>query len=534
MAGAYSREDQLYQIHNAVNGTALNQALIPSGAVNAQGQPLSALRDANGNPVPVFNYFGLGANSPATLNAISTTLYEKGISEFWSMDGKIIATPGFLELPAGPVAVALGGEFIREGLETSVDPLTLAGLAPGINQNFPSAGSRQRYAVFTEVNIPLFGPENRIPGFYSLEVSASGRFEGIQPGGDAAVPKAGILWQPLDNQFTLRGGYSGGFVAPSIFSLFGPNSVSEPEIKLPDGTAQEEITTSSNPNLKPSSSEQWNAGVVISPKAVPGLTVSADYYHIDADHVAVADYTSALASLNALGSASPYAKGYTLSDGSSLTTTAPNQVLNATFGNLTLPLSNSESIRTEGLDFAVNYSHPVPDNFGTLTLNGNVNWDLSYEVQAAPGAPYYHYQGQGTYGFGTAQGIIPDYNLNCSLTWDFKNLRYVVSAHYLPGVTIPGNLFASITGPGATQGSTVNGLAQQVGAYYTLDMQLSYEFGRGRQTKSWDDGLRLTVGCNNLTDNIAPLIAGGPDDYTDKNVYDILGRFVYFEISKKF
>ena len=41
-------------------------------------------------------------------------------------------------------------------------------------------------------------------------------------------------------------------------------------------------------------------------------------------------------------------------------------------------------------------------------------------------------------------------------------------------------------------------------------MQLSYEFGRGRQTKSWDDGLRLTVGCNNLTDNIAPLIAGGP------------------------
>ena len=227
----------------------------------------------------------------------------------------------------------------------------------------------------------------------------------------------------MDNQFTLRGGYSGGFVAPSIFSLFGPNSVSEPEIKLPDGTAQEEITTQSPIQiLKPSSvSQQWNAGVVISPKAVPGLTVSADYYHIDADYVAVADYTSALASLNALGSASPYAKGYTLSDGSSLTTTAPNQVLNATFGNLTLPLSDSESIRTEGLDFAVN-DPPVPDNFGTLTLNGNVNWDLSYEVQAAPGAPYYHYQGQGTYGFGTAQELFRINILNCSLTWDFKNL----------------------------------------------------------------------------------------------------------------
>lgn len=534
LAGTYSAEDQSFLTRNAINGAALNQALIPNGAVNSQGQPLSTLRDANGNPVPVFNYFGLGGNSPATLHAISTTLYEKGFSDLWSVDGKIIATPGFLELPAGPVAIALGGEFIHEGLETSVDPITLAGLAPGISQSFPSRGSRERYAVFTEVNVPIFSRDHRIPGFYSLELTASGRFEGIQPGGDAAVPKVGILWQPADNEFTLRGGYSGGFKAPSIYSLFGPNSVSVPAIKLPDGTAQEQITTSSNPNLRPSSSEQWNAGIVLSPKAVSGLTVSADFYHIQADHIAVADYTAALASLNALGSASPYAAGYTRSDGTSLTTTAPNQVLNATFGNLTLPLSASESIRTEGLDFAINYARPLPDDCGKLTLNGNVNWDLNYEVQATPGAPYYHYEGQGTYGFGTAQGIIPDYNLNCSLTWDYRNLSYVVSAHYLPGVTIPGNLFASINSPGATQGGTVNGLAQRIGAYYTLDMQFSYEFGRGRPIKSWHDGIRLTAGCNNITDNLAPLIAGGPDDYTDKNVYDILGRFVYFEISKKF
>lgn len=533
VAGVFSREDQSYVTENAISGAALNKALIPNGQVNAQGQPLSMLTDANGNPVPVFNVFGTGGNSPATLNALRTSLYEDGTSDLWSVDAKVVGTPSSLELPAGPVAFALGGEFIHEGLSTSVDPITLSGLAPGLLQTFPTSGSRSRYAAYTEVNIPIFSRYNRIPGFYSLEFTAAGRYEAIQPGGSTAVPKVGLLWQPIDNQLTLRGGYSEGFIAPSIYNLYGPLTVSVPNVKLPDGTEQEQITTASNPNLPPSTSAQWNGGAVFSPKALPGLTVTADFYHIQEDKVPVADYTAALASLNALGSASPYAGGYTSIFGP-LTNTAPNQVLNATFNNLTLPVTASEAIRTEGLDLSTTYSRLLADDWGRLTLNGAANWDIYYEVQATPGAPYYHYEGQGTYGFGTAQGIIPDYSINCSLTWDYRNFRYVLSAHYIPGVTIPGNLFPSIAGPGSTQGSTVNGLAQQVGSYYTLDMQLSYEFGRGRPIKTWYDGLRLTAGCNNITDNIAPLIAGGPENYTDKNVYDILGRFVYFEISKKF
>ena len=70
------------------------------------------------------------------------------------MDGKIIATPGIPGTSGRPSGRCLGGEFIREGLETSVDPLTLAGLAPGINQNFPSAGSRQRYPSSRKSTFP--------------------------------------------------------------------------------------------------------------------------------------------------------------------------------------------------------------------------------------------------------------------------------------------------------------------------------------------------------------------------------------------
>ena len=65
-------------------------------------------------------------------------------------------------------------------------------------------------------------------------------------------------------------------------------------------------------------------------------------------------------------------------------------------------------------------------------------------------------------------------------------------------------------------------------------MQLSYELGKHKETKDWYDRTRVTVGVNNVSDNLAPFISSGSEDNTDKSTYDILGRFVYFELAKKF
>jgi iron complex outermembrane receptor protein len=499
---------------------------------------LSKLTDASGNNLPLDNIFfaptAMGNNAPETINQLKTTLYNTGTSELWGVDGIVRGTP--YELPAGKLEFAVGGGYNYEALSLAVDGLTQQGLVPGLNQAaaFPG-GVRDRYALFVEVKIPIFSDERNIPGFHSLELTAAGRHESINPGGDANVPKVGVRWQPLDEQVTLRGGYSQGFIAPAIFNLFGPDSVNNPQITLSDGTGQVNIQQRSSPDLKPSDSDQWNVGIVASPKAVKGLTVSADYYSVTQNHVAIADYTSEAASLNALGSASPFAQYFTFANGNRLTNAAPNQVMVGNWGNLIVPVTGSAAVKTDGLDFAINYSYPLPNDWGKLTLNGNANWILDYEFQASPVLPYFHYEGQGTYNFGTAQGLIPDYNVNCSLAWDYKNFTYVMSAHYIPGVKIPGSLHPSVVDPIAPdQGSTVNGLAQQLGDYYTIDMQLSYEFGKSRAIKSWHDGLRLTAGCRNITDNGAPFIAGATEDNTDKTFYDLLGRFVYFEVAKKF
>jgi outer membrane receptor protein involved in Fe transport len=98
--------------------------------------------------------------------------------------------------------------------------------------------------------------------------------------------------------------------------------------------------------------------------------------------------------------------------------------------------------------------------------------------------------------------------------------------------------------------------------YFQIDGRLSYEFKRApvaavaavtskdsKESKAvagtgataavyspFDrllDGLRLTVGCNNIADEEPRYINGG-NSATNLAVYDPYGRFVYFEIAHKF
>jgi len=56
----------------------------------------------------------------------------------------------------------------------------------------------------------------------------------------------------------------------------------------------------------------------------------------------------------------------------------------------------------------------------------------------------------------------------------------------------------------------------------------------GKPVREWYEGTKVTVGVNNITDEAPPLISSSSEDNTDKSSYDIIGRFVYFEVSKKF
>ncbi len=541
MSFNYGRDRQEQQTRNAVNGAGLNTALIPIGATNAAGLPLSALTDAAGNNLPVYNIFaagltpGTGGNAPETIDQLRTTLFTWGQSELWSAQGIFNARP--IELPAGKLNVAFGAQFIHEQLQIQVDGLFKLGLVPGLNPTSPFlGGSRETTAGFVEVSVPIFGKDQDIPGLYNLELDVAGRYQTFDPGGDKAVPKVALLWRPIDEQITLRGSYGQGFIAPPIWQLFGPDFVSNPGITINGANGQVTEATRANPNLQPSDSEQFGAGVVFSPKAVPGLTLSVDYYNVKENHLAIADVQTAANSLNALGSASPYAHGFTFVDGTTLSSPAPNQVTIDNWGNLILPYAPAAKLKTDGFDLSGNYVLPstlIDEKYGKVTLGAVANLIMSYRVSTSPAKPYFDYVGT----FTAVQGLIPDYNITASLTYQLGGFTAVAMAHYLPGISDPGGLFPEY---GLTeQGFTINNTDKpfQVPDYYTIDLQLSYELGKGKiENRRWWDGTKFTVGVNNIADMTPRLIASETalEDNTDKNNYDILGRFVYFELSKKF
>ena len=532
----YSQDRQEQQTRNAINGAALNQALIPIGAVDAQGRPLSQLTDAAGNNLPVYNSFGAsltpgsGLNADSTLDQLKTTLFTWGQTELYSAQGVFNARP--IELPSGKLNIAFGGQYINEQLSLQVDGLTKQGLVPGLNaaQAFPG-GTRSTTAGFVELNIPILGKDQNVPVFYDLELNVAGRYQTFDPGGDKAVPKVALRWQPIDEQLTLRGGYGQGFIAPAIWQLFGPDFVNNPSVTIAGTPGQVNTQTRANPNLKPSNAEQYGAGFVFSPKMLKGLTIGADYYHVTEDNLPVADAQTAANSLNALGSASPFAPGFTFSDGTTLATTAPNQVTVDNWGNLILPWAPAGSLRTEGVDLSANYVLPINERYGRTTLGVVANVIIDYSFQTSPSRPFFDYTGTYT----PFQGLIPDYNITASITYEYEGWTAYASVHYLPEMTDPGGLFPEYNL--GEQGFTINNPTQpyKIPSYLTLDLQLSYEFGKHKvEGRKWYDGSKFTVGVLNVADETPRLIPDAPEDNTDKNNYDVLGRFVYFEVSKKF
>ncbi len=529
----YNRNDQTAYTRNAINGTALDLAtqLNSDPALAALG--LSRLT-YNGNAVPLYDPFALpGASSMDTINAMRATLYQSGISELWSVDANVTGTP--FDLPAGKLAFAVGGQFYSESLSLDLDGLTKLGKVPGSNPQQPTPGGRRdATAGFIEVRIPVTSEEKNVPVFRSLEITAAGRVESFDPGGSSAVPKVGLRWQPLDEQLTLRGTYSQSFVAPTVYQLFGGAATSFDYVNFGANQVQVPVSWVSNSGLKPADADNYSFGFVYSPKFVDRLTLSVDYYHIKTKNDVYRVGAQAIADdLNAFGSASQFAGSFFFQDGTRLTTTAPNQVDGNNWGTVNRPYRNGSQQETDGLDISANYELPT-ENYGTFTFVGAANVLFNYKYKDPEIGGFYQYGNQFTDSGPAAgsQGTLPRFLLTLGMSWDIQDFTYTINSRYIPSVKDVGDMHPSVGSP--ANGYTLSGNKWEIPSYYTVDMQLAYEIGKTREVKRWYDGTRLAVGCNNITDQLAPFISSSSEDNTDKQTYDILGRFVYFEVSKKF
>lgn len=487
------------------------------------------------------------AVNPASLANIFGTSRGEFESELISYDAKIAGS--VFDLPSGSIGLALGVSRVEESLNGQPDENS-RNTGPtrqrwsGATFFDPFVKDRSVNSAFAEISIPVVGEGWSAPGLRRLDLNAAYRYDDYSDAGSSNVPKYGLAWRAFDEQVTLRYTYSESFAAPTLFSLSGPTTQGFtatnvfPNVFGVNGQGQSR--GGSNPNLRPSTAETNYFGIVYSPKAVKGLTVTLDYVTIDqTDLVGGIGVATILQSVEQLGPASPYAAqvGFGNFPGESgfqpvtragelgdylRAGNSPTQIY-LFDGNV-----NIAGQKVKALDVAVDYEIPN-DTYGQFTFSTTGTFFIDYQFQALPSQRYFEYAGHTTNGGTGSQGTLPGYRFYTTLQWEKDSWGVLLGNTYIPEVTDIGT-----GGNGFATSTTLRRVP--VEAYTDWDLQVSYRVpaignGFGRHL----EGLVLTVGANNLLNESPPL---APQAWNESNVdiatYGVIGRLVFLKADYKF
>ena len=352
---------------------------------------------ASGTMATAFNPFSGGrVNNASVLGTFLGDSISMSRSRVWS--GNIKVDGELFDLPAGAVRVAAGGEARKEWYDGTVQTAYAAGTpaAPSTNVH----GSRNVFAEFGEIFVPIFSARNHIPMFETLELSASVRHDDYEGFGDTSNPKVGVRWSP-GLGITFRSSWGTSFRAPRLSDLKSPLAVQYISRALrfggPDrtgnGSTDLVVLSGGNPHLVPERGETWTAGLDFSPEYVAGLNVKLTYYNVRVkDRLGSVSISSALI----LANTAPY-EGIVFftapSDadvaaavaGASSVTGAPYGpgVTDAIYNT---SLSNISQVKTSGLDISVDYGRDI--SIGRLGFNFQASKILNFENQLSAGSAW--------------------------------------------------------------------------------------------------------------------------------------------------
>lgn len=519
---------------------------------------------------PALDPFARSGLNPAALNNIYGTEVVNTTSRLKELDARIVGVP--FSLPAGKFAVAVGAETRAEDLSGTPDQDSSNLSTSPINHNWGSGGvffdqfshGRSIDAYYAEARAPLTSPTWNAPGLYALDLSVAGRAETYSDTGKSSVPKIGVRWQPFDDQITLRYTYSKAFTAPDLWHEYGPPSVTAASsatffqsnlgaaYPLPANVSYGYYSgNGNNPNLQPSHAWSRSYGIVISPKAVKGLTIGVNY--VDVYQKGLAAGVGAgndIASVNALGSASPDFSAVAIggiagtAGASQALLTAPgglyNYLTSAGYKGdiyITDHFVNSGGVHVEAVDLNPQYEIPT-QNFGTFTVGTDGTWMDHFLYSALPGQPFYEFAGYST-NTQTEAGTFPHLSFYTTLNWRYHAWDATVGNSYMS------SLISDIGSASPLTYAPANYLlthpAVPVGYYTSWDLQLSYTFDQAKAGRlgSWLKGMKIAVGMNDVFNRMPPYAgisqaAGNNYNNVDTSEYSPIGRLMFVSGSVKF
>jgi iron complex outermembrane receptor protein len=563
--------------------------LLFGGVVSSSG-----LREAllDTNPATAFNPFlgFFGRNSKAAISRVYVTMHQSG--EFELPLGYFTINGDVFNLPAGPVSFAAGAEYRGERWKKDPDSeQTTFNADIGLANREASRVNRDVWATHQEVRFPVTSPLWNFPGAYSLEFDIAEREEwysqntsAVPPGGplafvpaghsmyNAQKPKFSLRWEPLDPKWigalTLRGSYSEAFHAPTLPDLTPAGiqvsgQLNDPRRLTPQGT-NIPILQSGNPNLKPEVAYEWTYGTVYSPRWIKGLTLSADFWHIDLRSIAsfvdaqfIIDFEN---SFPGLVIRNP-------------TTGAITEVRNPSL-NLTRAI-------VEGVDYEAIYildsSMFGHGDVGRLTFTLNGTYLSRFEFQPTPGSKRIGLSGEFVTG-ASFTGSLPHNRAYASVFYDGPADTWLAgfdtgaTVHYTGQYEDDNIDLTGSSKPQEPRSGPTPWRARKVREWTTLDLIASYTFNLpspaspgvpglakdgGKNVKikdgneknvmpvttaeynpcgwhAWFNNMTLSLGMQNVFDEDPPFVAGALENNYDQWLTTIKGRYWYAQLKKRF
>lgn len=470
---------------------------------------LDPFREFGTIPESVFGY--LAADSLSNLR--------RNTMQVWSITASGSLDAGF-DPGGGPPAWSLGYERRKESARYAPDPFVAKGLTTSGSSSALAGGFRVD-ELHGEAYLPLRD---------SFSVNASLRHSDYDTVGATTNFRVGANLAPTDS-LDLRATWSSGFRAPNVVELFGGNQSSFPLVddpceffdRRPDpdghlarncmaagfgpgfewGFQYQALYVASAPppgTLKPEESNAHTAGAAWSPGFLPGVALSADYWHIRVSgYIDVPPYNGLMRNcLHAASQAAEPACRF-FAAGTGHAGGVPDDA--------TTPLANLGRVQTDGIDFDLSYRQDLRLRaFESFRLALSATVLLRYDENfPATG-------NNARAGFIQGFQAYPEWKATTSLTLQARRWSLAWSTRYISSMDDflrPANL--------------TNDARAETMWYH--DLLVSYAAG---------ERIAVVAGLDNVLDEDPPLYHSGFNADTEPGTYDTIGRRLFAAVTLRF
>ncbi len=566
--------DVRYEVFGQVSNVGFSEVFLNDLSTRKIKQAIDVVLDKDGNPVcraaltgeapdcVPWNIFQLGGVTQDAINFINTPALNKGDVNQLIFGASLVGdmTSYGLVSPWAATGIQLVGgfEYRKDKLELTPDETFKTGDLAGQGGPTPAVGGLiEVYEFYGEIQAPIVQDQ---PFFHEFAVNGAYRFSDYTlTTGTQSTYALGATWSPVPDIRT-RGQFQRATRSPNPIELFSPQSIGlfdmvsgpnglfdpcagdfDPATTTPEparsfeecartGVTPEQFGKiadnpagqfnalfGGNPELDVEKANTWTAGVVITPRQVPGLTLQVDWFSIKVKgFIGTIDPNI---TLNAcLDSGAPFFCNLIHRGPGGQLFVGDNTFIEAT--NF-----NTGSLSTKGVDINLTYDADLADwgldNAGSLRFHYIATWldklvtvPVPSELQEFVPEDARRFDCVGFYGSscGTPN---PAYRHRFSTTW---------RSPWELDVTVTWRFFDSVKLFGG--GAPIN---EKFPTRNYFDLSFQYPIR---------DNIELRGGVNNLFDQDPPLSsvvgAGAGNGNTYPQVYDALGRFFHAGITVTF